>query len=124
MEFIVGIFNFLLEWFSGIWENIFATPLLELRYSQIVVLAIITYIGFRALGIVGRSAHKGSVAIGKAIKSAAVYVSPKGRASRTVCLHCGRTLDKCVCQSNKGLSFSKRLRKHKLELKLRRAAQK
>lgn len=124
MEFIVGIFNFILEWFSGIWENIFATPLFQLRYSQVIVLLIITYLAFKALGIVGRTAHKGSIAAAKAVRAAAVYVSPKGVASRTVCIHCGRTLDKCVCQSNKGLSFSKRLRKQKLELKLRKAASK
>lgn len=124
MEFILGLFDFIVEWFSGIWDNIFATPLLELRYSQVIVLIIITYASLKALGIVGKSAHKGSVAAAKAVGSAALYISPRGRASRTVCIHCGRTLDKCVCQSNKGLSFSKRLRKQGLELKLRKAASK
>jgi polyferredoxin len=124
MEFLVEIFNFVFEWFSGIWENIFEAPLLGLRYSQVVVLLIITYLGFKALGIVGNSAKRGAAALSKGTSSALEYVSPKGRASRTVCLHCGRTLDKCVCQSNKGLSFSKRLRKHKLEIKLRKAASK
>jgi hypothetical protein len=122
MEFILEIFNLIAEWFGGIWENIFSTPLFQLRYSQIIVLAIISYLAFRALGIVGKTAKKGAAAVSRGVASGIEYVSPKGRASRTVCLHCGRTLDKCICPTNKGLSYSKRLRKHGLELKLRKAA--
>jgi hypothetical protein len=110
------------EWFMNIWENIFDKPLLELRYSQIILLVIISYAAFKALGVVGKTAGSGTKALAKGFVAAAAYVSPKGRASRTVCLHCGRTLDKCVCPTNKGLSYSKRLRKHSLELKLRKAA--
>jgi polyferredoxin len=112
------------EWFSGVWEGIFRTGIGEMTAPQAAIIAGLGYVGLRAAKLVGSSAKKGTVAVGKAVSATAAYVSPKGRASRTVCLHCGRTLDKCVCQSNKGLSFSKRLRKHKLEIKLRKAASK
>jgi hypothetical protein len=110
------------EWLSGVWEGIFRTGVGSLTAPQIAILAGLGYAGFKAATIVGKASKKGTVALGKAIRGAAFYVSPKGVASRTVCIHCGRTLDKCVCQSNKGLSFSKRLRKQKLEIKLRKAA--
>lgn len=112
------------EWLAGVWENIFNTGLGELSAPQIAILVGLSYAGLKAATVVGKASKKGAVAVGKAVRGAAFYVSPKGRASRTVCLHCGRTLDKCVCQSNKGLSYSKRLRKHNLELKLRKAASK
>ena len=41
----------------------------------------------------------------------------KHKASKATCLHCGRTLDKCVCADMKDLSLRKRLKKHKLEVK-------
>jgi hypothetical protein len=112
------------EWFTGVWEGIFNTELGMLTAPQIAILVGLSYVGVKAARVVGNSTKKGVVAVGKSVKAAAVYVSPKGRASRAVCIHCGRTLDKCVCQSNKGLSFSKRLRKQKLEIKLRKAASK
>ena len=35
------------------------------------------------------------------------------KCSRTQCPSCGRTLDKCVCASNQGKSYRKRLRSYK-----------
>lgn len=35
------------------------------------------------------------------------------RCSRTQCPTCGRTLDKCVCSSNQGKSYRKRLKSYK-----------
>ena len=62
--------------------------------------------------------------MGKGLKSGFSVLSAKNRASKKVCLHCGRTLDKCICPANKGLSNSKKLKKHKLEVRALKLAKK
>lgn len=112
----------IIEYFSSLWDNLFNTPFEDLVIPQIWIAVALT-IGFIAAAkVIFKSANTGGRVIYTGLKKSAVLFSPKHRASKVTCLHCGRTLDKCTCQGNKDVSFSKRLKKHKLELKALKAA--
>jgi hypothetical protein len=53
-----------------------------------------------------------------------MFHSAKHRCSKITCKHCGRTLDKCVCENNKNASYNQRLRRYYKELRAARKAAK
>jgi hypothetical protein len=114
----------LLEYFVSLWEGIFSTPLAELNGVQLGILVLFFALGWQVLKVLFKTSKDGAKSVGKVAKKVVYSFSSKAKASKTVCLHCGRTLDKCVCPSNKGLSLSKRLKKHKLEVKALKLSQK
>jgi hypothetical protein len=112
----------LIEYFASLWEGLFNTPFQELVIPQIWI-AVIISLGFvAAVKVIFKSAKTGGRVVFEGAKSSLKVFSPKHRASKHVCLHCGRTLDKCVCPTNKDVSYSKRIKKHKLEVKALKAA--
>lgn len=54
----------------------------------------------------------------------AIIFSAKKRCSRIVCTSCGRTLDKCTCQKNKGRGYFRRLALYSKEKKAAQKAKK
>jgi len=112
----------ILNYFQGLWEGLFNKPLMELNAPQIFILVLLSYGFFLAFKVIFASSKTGVKVIYSGASGILKAVSPKHRASKVTCLHCGRTLDKCTCQGNKDVSFSKRLKKHKLELKALKVA--
>jgi hypothetical protein len=113
-----------LQYLLSLWEGLFSTPIAELNAVQVGVLGLLSFGGIKVLQLLFKTSKAGAKVVFKGAKSFLHVLSPKHRASKTVCLHCGRTLDKCVCPSNKGLSYSQRLKKHKLEVKALQLAKK
>jgi hypothetical protein len=113
-----------LAYLVSLWEGIFSTPIAELNGVQVGILVLAFMLGWQVLKVLFETSKKGVATLSKTSKKVLFSFSPKARAAKTVCLHCGRTLDKCVCPSNKNLSLSKRLKKHKLEAQAAKLTQK
>jgi hypothetical protein len=113
MEIIQSVLDYL----AFLWTGLFSTSVSDLNGVQIGVLVLFYLLGWQLLKGLFRTSKKGVVVLASGTGKVLSLFSKKTRASKTVCLHCGRTLDKCICQSNKNLSLGKRLKKHKLELK-------
>jgi hypothetical protein len=107
----------LLQYLGSLWEGIFNTPLAELNGVQLGILVLFFALGWQVLKVLFNTSKDGAKSFSKISKKALYSFSPKAKAAKTVCIHCGRTLDKCVCPSNKNLSYAKRLKKQKLELR-------
>lgn len=120
MDQITGILDYLVS----LWEGIFSTPLAELTGVQVGILVLVYLLLWQVLKVLFKTSKNGAKVVSKAAKKVLFSFSPKARAAKTVCIHCGRTLDKCVCPSNKNLSYSKRLKKQKLEIKAAKLAAK
>jgi hypothetical protein len=114
--------DIIIEYFASLWDGLFNTPFQDLVIPQIWIAVIITLGFISVFKIIFKSARTGSKVILNGAKSSLRIFSPKHRASKYTCLHCGRTLDKCVCPTNKDVSYAKRIKKHKLELKALQAA--
>ena len=114
----------LFDYLKSLWEGLFSTPIAELNAVQIGVLVLLFLLGWQVLKVLFETSKTGAKTVTKGTKKFLGLFSVKSRASKTVCLHCGRTLDKCVCPSNKNLSLKKRLKKHKLEVKAAKLAAK
>jgi rRNA maturation protein Nop10 len=115
MEFFTALLESLFSWlWDGRFEMGSLTPL------QFALLLGYIYLAFRFLSHIFGTAKKGVVVTGKALGR--LLTANKRKMAETVCPHCGRTLDKCVCPSNKGLSLRTRYKKYKLELKARKRA--
>jgi hypothetical protein len=120
MEIIESV----LEYLGFLWSGLFSRPISELNGVQIGVLVLVYLLGWQVLKVLYKTSRKGASVIVTGTGNFLKLFSTKTKASKTVCLHCGRTLDKCICQSNKTLSLSKRLKKHKLELRALKITQK
>jgi hypothetical protein len=120
----MDIVSILLEFIGGLWENIFQKQFVELTIPQIWIALAVTLGVVYLIKIILGVSKKGTVVILNGAKGGLKLFSAKYRASKVTCLHCGRTLDKCVCPSNKDAKYSKRLRRHSLELKALKAAKK
>ena len=103
-----------------LWNDLFELQLMEMKAAHLILLTILLVSGFVLLKAMANSMKEDSSASVKFTKRAVSAFSPKKRASKIVCNHCGRTLDQCACPSNKGVSMSKRIKKYKLEQKARR----
>jgi len=103
------------------WE-ILGTPLAEISVLHLVIVSGFSVLIFFVLKSTIKVLREGYNASKKLAKKGISKLRLKNRAAKLTCLHCGRTLDKCVCNSNKGVSLRKRVRKHKKELKERRKA--
>jgi len=110
----------MLENLQLLWKELFELSLMEMTASHLILLTIILVGGFTALKVIGKRLKEGSSTIFASAKKLTKGLSAKERASHFTCSKCGRTLDKCVCPSNKDLSFSKRIKKYKLEQKARK----
>ena len=102
-----NIINFIKELF-------FQTPFGELTIFQITI-GILLAIGAIWLSIkILKYTWIGIKAIFKAIKNT---FSAKEKCKKIQCIHCGRTLDKCICEKNRKKSCVSRLiiynREHK-----------
>jgi len=107
----------LFEYLGTLWQGLFNTPLAELNGVQVGILGLFFALGWQVLKVLFKTSKTGAKSFSKIGKKVLFSFSPKAKAAKTVCLHCGRTLDKCTCPSNKGLSMAKRLKKHNLEIK-------
>lgn len=86
-------------------------PLASWTYVDILLLAAITVALFFLLKYVLKILGAFFKILWKGIRN----LSAKKRCSRVQCPHCGRMLDKCVCESNKNKSYAYRLRKYRKE---------
>jgi hypothetical protein len=109
--------NFILSFWEMLGKPLMEVTPLELIFTAAFAVGI--FFIFKALFKVAGQGYKASVKVGKKLLSG---WTPKARAAKITCNHCGRTLDKCVCASNKGVSNFKRIRKYKKELKERKKA--
>jgi hypothetical protein len=110
------MFEPIVSFFSNFWE-IFTTQ--ELAYMtglEVVMLTLITLGTLRVLKYSLATAKTGATVIVKT--GGSLGKVNQIRASKIVCNHCSRTLDKCVCANNKGVGFGKRISKYKKEQKL------
>ena len=90
---------------------LFNTPLGEMTFLNLLVAiaisAVIAYILFKVL-FCFKSIIKGC----KRVTYNTIHFS-KIRCSKVQCPYCGRTLDKCNCAANQGLSYRKRIKRYK-----------
>jgi len=108
----------LLDFFANFWEIFTSQEVASMTGLQVVVLAFIIYALF---GLLKNGVNYGKQGVKVVVKTGSDIVHfNKAHASRINCIHCGRTLDKCVCANNKGVSYGKRIRKQKKEQKLLR----
>lgn len=106
--------------FTNYWNDLFKRPILELNYVQVIILVIIAFLGYKLLKYLLKILKLGL----KVTKRTVDKFSIKHRCERTQCRHCGRTLDKCVCASNKNHGYFYRYRHHRQETKAIRNKQK
>lgn len=98
-------------------EEIFKKEISKLTVPQLLVivgLVLLVVVTLKALVKPTKAVVAGT---GKVVANVFKKQTIKYKASKATCLHCGRTLDKCVCVDMKDLSLRKRLKKHKLEVK-------
>ena len=91
--------------------SIFCTSLSEMTFLKLLVaIAISLVAGCFALYVIKvlKYIFKGT----KKVAYNACHFS-KIRCSRVQCPYCGRTLDKCNCTANQGLSYRKRIKRYK-----------
>jgi hypothetical protein len=101
---------------GSFWDIFTSTPVAEMTGIQILLLAGFLWLAISLVKALFKPAKRG-VEVAKNVGTAVVHPYRTMCAHET-CLHCGRTLDKCVCASNKGVSYRKRLKKHRSEKKL------
>jgi len=92
--------------------------LANLTILQLLLVALFIYLMIKLLKAMFKNTDKALKTSWNGVKKVATW--KKRKMLETPCTRCGRTLDKCVCPSNKGLSVSKRYKKHKAELKLQK----
>jgi len=98
--------------FIDFWNDLFQRPISELNFVHVIILIAIAFVGFKLLKFILKYLLKGLKAVGTAILG---IFSPKAKCSKTLCRHCQRTLDKCVCNSNRGKSYFVRLYRYNRE---------
>jgi len=86
----------------------------------LIIVGGLVFLVYKGLVRLFGVAKKGAAITLSASKKLLKVFSVKERASKTVCIHCGRTMVNCVCSSNKSVSLGKRLKRQKLEIKLRK----
>lgn len=97
-------------------SNIWSKPLGEFEILDIAVVLLILFLGYKLIKYVGKVSADG-------FKKSNNYLNKKrisARAKRTVCPHCGKTVDKCDCPDRRRFSNRKKLRLIKKEKKVNR----
>lgn len=105
---------------GNFFKEILFTPFYEMQGYQIIFLAI-----FGVLAVI--LSIKVAKALAVVLKAIWVVLkdlfSVKGKCKKIQCRHCGRTLDKCICERNRGAGNIKKLYRYKKEtreIRLRR----
>jgi hypothetical protein len=117
---VLGFFGDLFAIFGGFWERFTTESLMEMTPLELLIFVGFSFLAYKLAVLLLVRAKNGAVVSARVVGKLLSHFSVKARASRTVCIHCGRTMDKCVCATNKGVSLGRRLRKQKLELKLKK----
>jgi hypothetical protein len=112
------MFQPLIDFFSNFWAIFTTQEVASMTGLEVILLALITLGILKAVKYAFSSAKDGANVVVKFGSNITHF--NKHRASKITCTHCGRTLDKCVCANNKGVSYGKRISKHKKEQKLLR----
>jgi hypothetical protein len=115
-ELVEPVLDTTVEAGPGFWDILTEIPLSDMTGVQVLLLGAILWVSFGVVKSLFSPAKQGAAILQDTAKS--ILHPYKAAASKTVCLHCGRTLDKCVCPTNKGVSLRNRLKKHKQELKI------
>lgn len=113
-----GFFTALFGTVSNFWEILSEYPLAYLTGLEFIFLLAFVYGSYKLAKYMFKTVFSGLSTSGSIVKKMAHY--NQVRASKIVCPHCGRTLDKCVCPTNKGVSNGERIRKYKKEKKARK----
>ena len=99
----------------GAWfAELYTMPLGSMEPWRFILMILITIVG----GILSFFILKAAL---KFLKHVVIFVanifSAKTRCKKVMCPHCGRTLDRCVCDLNKHRSYVSRLYHYKKEKK-------
>lgn len=97
-------------------ETLFQEPLLSLNFMQLLALALISILLFFVVKYLLKFIKIALKFIAYLLGS----ISSKSRCKKHQCPHCGRTLDKCVCECNRGRSYTYRLNRYNKELRVKK----
>ena len=103
--------------FFDFFVKLFTTPISELSVYEIVIAAAICVGAFFLIKWILKFVWAGLKWFGKLFK---LMFSAKARCKKTVCPHCGKTLDKCSCVENKKRGYLSRLVHHNKEVRAKR----
>jgi len=110
------------SFWKSIVDLISNTNISELSVLNLVIIGLVLWILFLLVKFLWKHFFKPGLV---AIKNGFYNLShnAKRKCSKITCKKCGRTLDKCICESNKNLSYNQRLRKYYKEQRaLKKAA--
>ena len=107
--------------FFDFFVKLFTTPISELSVYQIAIAAAICVAAFFTLKWLFKFLLAGLKWFGKLFK---LMFSAKARCKKTVCPHCGKTLDKCSCVENKKRGYLSRIVHHNKEMRERKKTNK
>ncbi len=117
---LLGFFQDFFSIFEGFWQKFTTESLVDMTPLELLIFVGLSFAAYKLAVLLFAKASSGAVVSARVVGKALSHFSVKSRASRTSCIHCGRTIDKCVCATSKGLSLGRRLRRQNLEIKLRK----
>ena len=107
----------LFEIISSLFHKLFNSPLAELTFVELLVgAALFTLFGL----IIWKLVKFLCSGISHFVKFIRVSITAKEKCKNIQCTVCGRTLDKCACQKNKGKSDLAKLMAYKREMRNKR----
>lgn len=101
---------------GDIFHKIFNLPLSDLTFIEFIIACALAVLLFLVIRKVVRCVRTFFRSLFKFVK---VHAAASEKCKKIQCTTCGRTLDKCVCQKNKGKSNFARLHAYKKEMKRR-----
>lgn len=116
----LGLFQDFFSIFEGFWQKFTTESLVDMTPLELLIFVGLSVAAYRVAVVLLSTARDGAVSVAAVSGRVLSHFSVKSRASRTTCIHCGRTIDKCVCATSKGVSLGRRLRRQNLEIKLRK----
>jgi hypothetical protein len=108
----------LIDIIKNFWDIISNQPLMQMTPLEFFVLAIFSFFLFLLLKQLFVVSAQGAKTSWKHAKKLVGW--RKRKMANTICPRCGRTLERCTCPSNKGVSLRKRYKKYKAEKKLQK----
>lgn len=111
----------MVQYFKNLWIMFTQASISQLTFLDLLVITVILVVaGFIAFKL----AKAIYICVKHIFKCLFKEKSAKSKCSKITCPYCGRTLDQCTCERNKGKSCSHKLHQYKKEQKAKKVAKK
>lgn len=101
----------IIEWVKNMFDKLTTFNLHNLTFFDLLVFTVFSIACFFLIKWVLKFLVIGSKSVWKGLRKR--VKTSKERCSEIQCPFCGRTLNKCICPSNKNLSYRERLKVYK-----------